>query len=121
MRLFLRDTVSGAVLKRMSVSVSNHHLSCLSLSVPAAAAAASASVSVVGKRFFGDAAGLSKEEVTERVIQVVRNMDKVEDGKVTADAPCEFNKDLGLDSLDTVEVVMAFEGIPAGNTRRRRR
>ena len=101
MRLFLRD-VSGAVLKRMSVSVSNHHLS-----VPAAAAAASASV--VGKRFFGDAAGLSKEEVTERVIQVVRNMDKVEDGKVTADAPCEFNKDLGLDSLDTVEVVMAFE------------
>ena len=103
MRLFLRD-VSGAVLKRMSVSVSNHHLS-----VPAAAAAASASASVVGKRFFGDAAGLSKEEVTERVIQVVRNMDKVEDGKVTADAPCEFNKDLGLDSLDTVEVVMAFE------------
>merc|ERR1712224_998884 len=102
MRLFLRDTVSGAVLKRMSVSISNHHLS-----VPAAAAAASASASVVGKRFFGDAAGLSKEEVTERVIQVVRNMDKVEDGKVTADAPCEFNKDLGLDSLDTVEVVMA--------------
>ena len=103
MRLFLRD-VSGAVLKRMSISVSNHHHhlapACLGLSVPAAAGLS---------RFFGDAAGLSKEEVTERVIQVVRNMDKVEDGKVTADAPCEFNKDLGLDSLDTVEVVMAFE------------
>jgi len=58
-------------------------------------------------RSFGDAAALTKEEVQERVIQVVKNMDKVDEGKVGASS--DFTKDLGLDSLDTVEVVMAFE------------
>mmetsp|Transcript_13670 Transcript_13670/g.31215 ORF Transcript_13670/g.31215 Transcript_13670/m.31215 type:complete len:157 (-) Transcript_13670:367-837(-) len=72
--------------------------------------AAPASLAAFGmpSRAFGDAAGLSKDEVTARVLEVVKNMDKVEPGKVTAES-CEFTKDLGLDSLDTVEVVMAFE------------
>ena len=35
-------------------------------------------------------------------------MDKVDPSKVNAES-CDFTKDLGLDSLDTVEVVMAFE------------
>ncbi|KAK9908238.1 hypothetical protein WJX75_004658 [Coccomyxa subellipsoidea] len=42
-----------------------------------------------------------------RVLNVVKNFDKVEPSKVTPMA--SFQKDLGLDSLDTVEVVMAFE------------
>ena len=60
-----------------------------------------------GKRLYGDAA-LSKDEVTARVLEVVKNMDKVDPSKVNAES-CDFTKDLGLDSLDTVEVVMAFE------------
>lgn len=58
-------------------------------------------------RFFGADAGLSKDDVTARVIEVVKAFDKVDPAKVTPTAT--FSKDLGLDSLDTVEVVMAFE------------
>ncbi|QDZ18232.1 acyl carrier protein [Chloropicon primus] len=64
-------------------------------------------LNLFGTRFYGDAA-LSKDEVTARVLDVVKNMEKVDPAKVNAES-CDFTKDLGLDSLDTVEVVMAFE------------
>mmetsp|Transcript_6068 Transcript_6068/g.18368 ORF Transcript_6068/g.18368 Transcript_6068/m.18368 type:complete len:132 (-) Transcript_6068:2353-2748(-) len=60
-----------------------------------------------GLRGYADAA-LTKDEVTARVLEVVKNMEKVDPAKVNAES-CDFTKDLGLDSLDTVEVVMAFE------------
>uniref|UniRef100_A0A0E0E3H2 Acyl carrier protein n=2 Tax=Oryza meridionalis TaxID=40149 RepID=A0A0E0E3H2_9ORYZ len=51
---------------------------------------------------------LDKAEVTERIVKVVRNFQKIDDpAKVTPDA--HFKNDLGLDSLDAVEVVMALE------------
>ncbi|KAL6902138.1 hypothetical protein ACP4OV_005014 [Aristida adscensionis] len=51
---------------------------------------------------------LDKSEVTDRIVKVVRNFEKIEDpSKVTPEA--HFKNDLGLDSLDTVEVVMALE------------
>ncbi|KAK7340406.1 hypothetical protein VNO77_21108 [Canavalia gladiata] len=50
---------------------------------------------------------LSKEEVIERVLAVVKDFPKVDPSKVTPDV--HFQKDLGLDSLDTVEIVMALE------------
>jgi len=50
---------------------------------------------------------LDRREVQERVVSVVKNYDKVDKSKVTATA--HFNKDLGLDSLDTVEVLMSIE------------
>ena len=50
---------------------------------------------------------MSKDEVTERVLQVVKVFDKVDPSKVSPTAT--FSGDLGLDSLDTVEVVMSFE------------
>ncbi|KAL6142996.1 hypothetical protein ACLB2K_061271 [Fragaria x ananassa] len=50
---------------------------------------------------------LDKSEVTDRVITVVKNFQKVDPSKVTPDA--HFQKDLGLDSLDAVEIVMALE------------
>jgi len=46
-------------------------------------------------------------QVTERVLSVVKDFGKVEEGKLSPTA--HFNKDLGLDSLDAVEVVMALE------------
>ncbi|WZN62654.1 acyl carrier protein [Chloropicon roscoffensis] len=60
-----------------------------------------------GLRGYADAA-LTKDEVTARVLEVVKNMEKVDPAKVNEES-CDFTKDLGLDSLDTVEVVMAFE------------
>jgi NADH dehydrogenase (ubiquinone) 1 alpha/beta subcomplex 1, acyl-carrier protein len=50
---------------------------------------------------------LSAGEVTERIMGVVKNFDQVDPTKVTA--ATKFTEDLGLDSLDIVEVVMAIE------------
>ncbi|KAI5647558.1 hypothetical protein M9H77_33563 [Catharanthus roseus] len=50
---------------------------------------------------------LDKEEVVARVLDVVKSFPKVDPAKVTPDV--HFQKDLGLDSLDTVEIVMALE------------
>ncbi|GAB2229157.1 hypothetical protein Droror1_Dr00023293 [Drosera rotundifolia] len=50
---------------------------------------------------------LDKDEVTERVLAVVKDFQKVDPSKVTPNA--HFQNDLGLDSLDAVEIVMALE------------
>uniref|UniRef100_A0A0A9DGR0 Acyl carrier protein n=1 Tax=Arundo donax TaxID=35708 RepID=A0A0A9DGR0_ARUDO len=64
-----------------------------------------------GRRWMSEEAKgsfLDKSEVTDRIIKVVKNFQKIEDpAKVTPDA--HFKNDLGLDSLDAVEVVMALE------------
>eukprot|EP00696_Hemimastix_kukwesjijk_P007319 gnl/Hemi2/19266_TR6398_c0_g1_i1.p1 gnl/Hemi2/19266_TR6398_c0_g1~~gnl/Hemi2/19266_TR6398_c0_g1_i1.p1 ORF type:complete len:143 (+),score=72.29 gnl/Hemi2/19266_TR6398_c0_g1_i1:49-429(+) len=59
------------------------------------------------KSFSSSAVCLPKEEVTDRVIRVVKNFGKVEPSKITAKA--HIINDLGLDSLDSVELVMALE------------
>ncbi|KAF5731571.1 Acyl carrier 1 mitochondrial -like protein [Tripterygium wilfordii] len=50
---------------------------------------------------------ITKEEVIARVLDVVKSFPKVDPSKIAPDA--HFQKDLGLDSLDTVEIVMALE------------
>ncbi|KAL2549263.1 Acyl carrier protein 2 [Forsythia ovata] len=50
---------------------------------------------------------LDKFEVTDRVTNVVKNFQKLDPSKVTPDA--HFQNDLGLESLDTLEIVMALE------------
>ncbi|XP_059317438.1 acyl carrier protein 2, mitochondrial-like [Lycium ferocissimum] len=50
---------------------------------------------------------LDKSEVADRVINCVKNFPKLDPSKVTPNA--HFQNDLGLDSLDTVEIVMALE------------
>ena len=48
-----------------------------------------------------------KSQVEDRVLQCIKGFRDVDASKVTVDA--HFTKTLGLDSLDQVEVVMAFE------------
>lgn len=50
---------------------------------------------------------LDASEVTDRILSVVKNFDQVDPSKVTPEV--KFADDLGLDSLDIVEVVMAIE------------
>lgn len=50
---------------------------------------------------------LDPAEVTDRIVAVVKNFDQVDPSKVTPTT--KFAEDLGLDSLDIVEVVMAIE------------
>lgn len=57
-------------------------------------------------RFY--AANISKTDIEARVLNIVKAFDKVKDpSKISASS--SFKEDLGLDSLDTVEVVMAIE------------
>ncbi|EUC51301.1 hypothetical protein COCMIDRAFT_31441 [Bipolaris oryzae ATCC 44560] len=59
-------------------------------------------------RCYAASAGLSRDEVTGRIMDLLKNFDKVNDtSKLNAES--HFHNDLGLDSLDTVEVVMAIE------------
>ncbi|KAJ3119758.1 hypothetical protein HK100_000166 [Physocladia obscura] len=59
-------------------------------------------------RFYSaGAAELSKEQVQERVLNVLRDFDKVDASKLTLDS--HFITDLGLDSLDQVEITIAVE------------
>lgn len=61
----------------------------------------------VARWYSGDHHQLTYDEVKERVLTVVKAFDKVDSAKVTAES--NFQKDLGIDSLDAVELVMALE------------
>ncbi|WAL58903.1 acyl carrier protein [Thermocoleostomius sinensis] len=50
---------------------------------------------------------MSKEEIFEKVKKIVAEQLSVDPGEVTPEA--SFANDLGADSLDTVELVMALE------------
>ncbi|KAJ1848414.1 mitochondrial acyl carrier protein [Coemansia sp. RSA 2703] len=58
-------------------------------------------------RWYSAGGALSRDTIQERIFQVLQDFDKVNQEKLTPVAT--FTKDLGLDSLDTVEVVMAIE------------
>ncbi|KAI1848403.1 hypothetical protein JX265_008815 [Neoarthrinium moseri] len=59
-------------------------------------------------RLYSAAAGLKKEEVEGRIMGILQGFDKVND-TTNIKPTAHFSNDLGLDSLDTVEVVMAIE------------
>ncbi|KAG8927299.1 hypothetical protein FRC02_008312 [Tulasnella sp. 418] len=61
----------------------------------------------VNPRFYSAASGLNKEDITARILDVLKSFEKVKPEKLTTSA--SFAGDLGLDSLDAVEVVMAIE------------
>ncbi|KAG9007294.1 hypothetical protein FRB94_014509 [Tulasnella sp. JGI-2019a] len=64
-------------------------------------------ITKLSPRFYSAAAGLSKEDITARIIDVLKSFEKVDAAKLTPTS--SFAEDLGLDSLDAVEVVMAVE------------
>ncbi|KAJ2335267.1 mitochondrial acyl carrier protein [Coemansia sp. RSA 2681] len=58
-------------------------------------------------RWYSASGGLARGDIESRIFQVLQDFDKVNQDKLSPAA--DFTKDLGLDSLDTVEVVMAIE------------
>jgi len=50
---------------------------------------------------------MSQDDIFEKVKQIVVDQLSVDEGQVTSDA--NFTNDLGADSLDVVELVMALE------------
>jgi NADH dehydrogenase (ubiquinone) 1 alpha/beta subcomplex 1 len=78
------------------------------LRAPVALARRAPGAAAAQSRWFagGADAFMDKEEATARIIDVVKTFDKVDASQVT---PAVAFKDLALDSLDVVEVVMAVE------------
>ncbi|RVD85010.1 uncharacterized protein DFL_003344 [Arthrobotrys flagrans] len=61
-----------------------------------------------GGRFYSSGGPPSKADIEGRIVELLKGFDKIADpSKISATS--HFSNDLGLDSLDTVEVVMAIE------------
>ncbi|XP_068764876.1 acyl carrier protein, mitochondrial [Struthio camelus] len=58
-------------------------------------------------RRFSELPPLTLEGIKDRVLYVLKLYDKIDPDKLTAES--HFMKDLGLDSLDQVEIIMAME------------
>ncbi|XP_051558738.1 NADH:ubiquinone oxidoreductase subunit AB1a [Myxocyprinus asiaticus] len=58
-------------------------------------------------RHYGDLPPLTLETIRDRVLYVLKLYDKINPEKLQATS--HFMKDLGLDSLDQVEIIMAME------------
>ncbi|KAL8566589.1 hypothetical protein ACOMHN_054811 [Nucella lapillus] len=58
-------------------------------------------------RFYSEKAPLTIDMLKQRVMLVLRLYDKIDPERLTLDS--HFMNDLGLDSLDQVEIVMAME------------
>ncbi|KAG0141640.1 hypothetical protein CROQUDRAFT_663602 [Cronartium quercuum f. sp. fusiforme G11] len=56
---------------------------------------------------FGSSGSLGKEDIQRRILEVLSTFEKCDPAKINPTA--SFTSDLGLDSLDAVEVVMAIE------------
>ncbi|POR31705.1 Acyl carrier protein [Tolypocladium paradoxum] len=64
--------------------------------------------SLAAVRMYSAAGSLGKEQVEGRIMSLLQGFDKVND-VANIKPTAHFANDLGLDSLDTVEVVMAIE------------
>ncbi|GAB7365977.1 hypothetical protein MBLNU230_g7304t1 [Neophaeotheca triangularis] len=65
-------------------------------------------LSIAATRGYASGSGLQQDAVQGRILDLLKNFDKVTDAsKLSPNS--HFTNDLGLDSLDTVEVVMAIE------------
>jgi NADH dehydrogenase (ubiquinone) 1 alpha/beta subcomplex 1, acyl-carrier protein len=61
-------------------------------------------------RSFGGSAFLSKDDAQARIVDVLRRFPKIKDAEnVSIDGKTHFGDNLGLDSLDQVELMMAIE------------
>lgn len=58
-------------------------------------------------RQYGDLPPLTLENIKDRVMYVLKLYDKISPEKLNTSS--HFTKDLGLDSLDQVEIIMAME------------
>ncbi|XP_012277724.1 acyl carrier protein, mitochondrial isoform X2 [Orussus abietinus] len=95
-RLSLQRTVTTFRLRPRSLHTAQQ---CRSLRWPEVQAVQYSCFTIKGK--------LSQKQIEERVLKVVAAYDKVSAEKLTVES--HFINDLGLDSLDHVEVIMAIE------------
>ncbi|XP_038676410.1 acyl carrier protein, mitochondrial-like [Scyliorhinus canicula] len=92
----------------LAAASSNYSQHVCSRRAPGAAPRAqSCNLFVQSMRCYGDLPPLSLESIQDRVLYVLKLYDKVNPEKLIPSS--HFMKDLGLDSLDQVEIIMAME------------
>ncbi|KAL8375864.1 hypothetical protein RB595_007137 [Gaeumannomyces hyphopodioides] len=101
-------SVARVAAARPAVSSPVARLAVRSAAAPATWMPKTAAAPWTAVRCYAAAAGLDKAAVEERIVALLKNFDKVNDPE-TIKPTSHFANDLGLDSLDTVEVVMAIE------------
>ncbi|THH11611.1 hypothetical protein EW145_g541 [Phellinidium pouzarii] len=79
----------------------------VAVAIPRSASLVRPSAFALQHAAYSAAAGLSNTVIKQRVLDVLKSFEKVDPSKLSTSA--SFAEDLGLDSLDTVEVVMAVE------------
>ncbi|KZT55540.1 acyl carrier protein [Calocera cornea HHB12733] len=104
---FARCAPIIAPVLRIRAQATRSAASALRATVPQVQAARFAPLAGASVRAYSAAAGLSKDEITGRVMEVLKSFEKVDGAKLSTTS--SFTDDLGLDSLDAVEVVMAVE------------
>ncbi|KAH8119820.1 acyl carrier protein-like protein [Phellopilus nigrolimitatus] len=77
------------------------------IAIPQSVALARAQTFALQRASYSAAAGLSSSDIQSRILDVLKSFEKVKANKLAPTA--SFSEDLGLDSLDAVEVVMAIE------------
>lgn len=65
-------------------------------------------VKFTGVRFYSDVPELTRDVITERIYEIFEGFDKVPQDFSIQDSS-SLTKDLGLDSLDLVDIIMALE------------
>ncbi|EPQ29106.1 uncharacterized protein PFL1_03395 [Pseudozyma flocculosa PF-1] len=93
----LRTAAASLMRARAPLAVARQAPALRTAALPTTAAARFNAV-----RFYASGSGLGKEEIQTRIVDVLKTFEKVS-------ASSAFTSDLGLDSLDAVEVVMAIE------------
>ncbi|KAK1833026.1 hypothetical protein QBC39DRAFT_347412 [Podospora conica] len=100
--------VRSASMRPMSTAAARRAAISAAASPRISLSAAPRAVAWQAVRCYSAAGGLEKKDVYERIKLLLSGFDKVNDpSNITEKA--HFANDLGLDSLDTVEVVMAIE------------
>ncbi|KAI0190657.1 putative acyl carrier protein [Xylaria flabelliformis] len=106
--MFRTAVLRSAILASRAVARPIATRSAFAFPRAATVAPASRIAAIPAVRMYSAASGLKREEVEGRIMGILAGFDKVNDPsniKPTA----HFSNDLALDSLDTVEVVMAIE------------
>ncbi|KAK0736585.1 acyl carrier protein-like protein [Apiosordaria backusii] len=112
--MFRTAVLRSVALASRTAAVRSAAAPSLRLAAPAAATLSKTFVPKVAAswavqmRGYASGGGLTKQEVYERIKELLSGFDKVNNPENITET-AHFANDLGLDSLDTVEVVMAIE------------
>ncbi|MFH4976736.1 hypothetical protein AB6A40_003445 [Gnathostoma spinigerum] len=102
-----RTALLSVLRPSSSLRTVTNRLICSSLAKTTSASSRATNVILMQYRMFSEKPPLTLKTLEERIVLILSLYDKIDPKKLTMDS--RFTEDLGLDSLDHVEVIMALE------------